>query len=224
MTDAVDLAVILDATPMVPVEATLPISGRTVRIGRYLRTEIRDVEPIGRAASCWAPNKPSVLVDGRRSWPEYAILRRLERGGWECRWIKNWTGGREFCLDVDRPAPLPPKAAETFALIHRQAAALRGAGSWDVFAWNQDDYLFIESKQHRSGDRLKSQPVGVARGRDRRRDRACLFRGSRVRRRTADQGHAGDRMSVAVGVALTPKAFVVELDDGIPFGATKVAH
>ena len=33
---------------------------------------------------------------------------------------------------------------------------LRGAGSWDVLAWRGRDFLFLESKQYRSSDRLNN--------------------------------------------------------------------
>jgi hypothetical protein len=150
----IDLASVLSATVLPDLGVVLPGSGRTVSIARFLRLEVRADSPIERTSSCWAPNKPAILLDGERTWAEFALVRLLERAGWEGRWIKNWTGGQEFCLDVDRTSPLPAVAATTFTRIHRQAAALRGAGAWDVFAWNGLDVLFIESKQHRSSDSL----------------------------------------------------------------------
>jgi hypothetical protein len=152
----IDLASVLNATVLPDLGVVLPGSGRTVSIARFLRIEVCADSPIQRASRCWAPNKPAILLDGERTWAEFAIVRLLERAGWEGRWIKNWTGGREFCLDVDRSSPLPAAAAATFTRIHRQTAALRGAGAWDVFAWNGQDVLFIESKPYRSSDRLNS--------------------------------------------------------------------
>jgi hypothetical protein len=110
-------------------------------------------------SSCWAPNKPPIEVDGRPSWAEFAILRSLERRGWSGRWIKNWTGGREMCLEVGRSVPLPPGPAEMFAAIDARAGSATGGGAWDIFAWRDDDFLIIESKQHRSGDRLRPGQV-----------------------------------------------------------------
>lgn len=149
----IDLRTILSAADLPDIHVLLPGSGQTVAIRRLLRHEVRAYSPIERAGSCWAPNKPAILLDGKKTWPEYALLRLLEQAGWEGRWVKNWGGGREFCLDVDRSSPLPPAASATFTQIHRQAVALNGAGSWDVFAWREDDRLFIESKQ-RSSDSL----------------------------------------------------------------------
>lgn len=150
----IDLESVFNATLLPDLGVVLPASGRTISIARFLRTEARADSPIKRTSSCWAPNKPAILLDGERTWAEFALVRLLERAGWEGRWIKNWTGGREFCLDVDRSSPLPAVAATSFDQIHQQAAALRGTGSWDVFAWSGRDVLFIESKQHRSSDAL----------------------------------------------------------------------
>lgn len=149
-----DLAHILGAESRPPTVVMLPRTNREVSIATYLRREIRAEWPIERVPSCWAPNKPAIVVDGRATWAEFAIVRALERSGWEARWIKNWTGGREFCIDVGRPSSLPATAADAFDRIHREAPALRGAGSWDVIVWRGSEYLFLESKQHRSSDRL----------------------------------------------------------------------
>lgn|GEM_PF-3242189 len=146
--------VILAAEVQAPIAVILPLSGREVLIRRFVRRDERHADPVPRAASCWAPNKPSIDFRGSRTLPEFVLVRLLEEAGWAARWAKNWAGGREFCSDVDRPKPLTPAAAQTFAAIHERAGALRGSGSWDVFAWRDGEYLFIESKQHRSSDRL----------------------------------------------------------------------
>jgi hypothetical protein len=153
-TTPLDLATVLDAQERPDVGVTLPVSGAAVNIRSLLRNEQRASTVVERARSCWAPNKPALLFDGQSTWAEYVLVRLLERAGWDARWIKNWTGGREFCLDVDRPRDLPPAPAAVFARLHRRAVQLRGAGSWDIFAWSGDDYRFLESKQHRSSDRL----------------------------------------------------------------------
>ncbi len=154
-----DLSRLLDAQSLPDAAVALPRSGTVVSIARLLRTETRVAQPIERTANCWAPNKPSVLIDGRATWAEFAIVRQLERAGWDGRWMKNWTGGREFCRDHDQPVALPDAPAKVFAGIHDRATVLRGAGSWDVFAWRGDEYLFIESKQYRRGDRLNANQL-----------------------------------------------------------------
>lgn len=42
-----------------------------------------------------------------------------------------------------------------FARIDRRAASVTGGGAWDVWAWRGDEYLFLESKQHKSTDTLR---------------------------------------------------------------------
>lgn len=151
-----DLASVLDAIVLPEAAVVLPRSEQTVLVRSFLRHEERATADVPRTGSCWAPNKPALVFDGRVLWAEYVLVRLLERAGWEARWIKNWTGGREFCVDVDRPRPLPGTAAKVFLALHERAQQLRGAGSWDIFAWSGDEYLFLESKQHRSGDRLNA--------------------------------------------------------------------
>lgn len=153
-----EVATLLGAELLPPVMLELP-DGHEVAVSRLLRREIRLPEPIPRAPSCWAPNKPTLLVDGRPSWAEFAIVRALERSRWEARWIKNWTGGRETCIDVGRAEPMPRTAQAMFDRIDRQAASRRRGGAWDVFAWRDDRYLILESKKHRSGDALRPGQV-----------------------------------------------------------------
>jgi hypothetical protein len=148
------LDTILGAEPRSPTSAVLPRSGRSVLVKTLLRRDKRHADIVPRALTCWAPNKPSLDFRGDPTFPEFVLVRLLEEAGWNARWIKNWTGSREFCADVDKPSAISAAAEAIFAAIHERAAALRGAGSWDVFAWRDGEYVFIESKQHRSSDRL----------------------------------------------------------------------
>ncbi|HEY5437203.1 MAG TPA: hypothetical protein VIK13_18385, partial [Candidatus Limnocylindrales bacterium] len=75
----IDLASVLRATLLPGLEVVLPGSGRTISIARYLRIEDRADSPIERTGSCWAPNKPAILLDGERTWAEFALVRLLER-------------------------------------------------------------------------------------------------------------------------------------------------
>jgi hypothetical protein len=155
VTRATEIAKELGAEFIASTAAILPTSGRTVQVATFLRIEERSPVPVDRTEGCWAPNKPAILVGGRPTWAEFSIVRALEPHGWEGRWIKNWAGGREFCIDVGESRPFPPQIGDAFAAIHARAASLRGSGSWDVLSWRDDDILFIESKKHRSGDRLR---------------------------------------------------------------------
>ena len=155
----IDLASVLSAEERTPVSIVLPASGASVSIRTLLRREVRAATDVARAGSCWAPNKPALAFEGTTTWAELVLVRLLEAAGWDARWIRNWTGGRQFCVEVDQQRNFPPAPAEIFEALHRRAAQLRGAGTWDVFAWSGDDYLFLESKQHGSSDRLNSNQI-----------------------------------------------------------------
>lgn len=154
-----DLAAILEAEEVPPTTVQLPLSGRMVTIRTLRRTEHRAAGDVPRDRHCWAPNKPSLEWEGRATWAGYVLVRLLERAGWDARWIKNWAGGREFCTEVGKPNALPRAAGDVFERLHRRAAALRGAGSWDIFGWKAGEYLFLESKKHASGDRLNQNQI-----------------------------------------------------------------
>lgn len=143
----------LSAEDQPAMSVTLP-SGRTVEVPRLLRRETRRPEAIPRTSSCWAANKPTLDLDGQSTWAEIVLVQLLERHGWEARWIRNWSGGRDFCHGVGQPKPMPREAAAMLAKIDRRASKT-GGGAWDVWAWKGASYLSLESKQHKSGDTLR---------------------------------------------------------------------
>jgi len=85
-------------------------------------------------------------------WAEFILLRLFERDGWAGSWVKNW-GGRAFWRNPLEPTELPPAAKSLFRRIEARTAG-RGGGCWDIFAWRDEDVLFIESKQG-GRDRLR---------------------------------------------------------------------
>ena len=147
------LETILDAREIGTV--TVPLSASAVDVRRLLRIERRLPTQMERARDCWAPNKPTLEFDGRATWAEYVLVRLLERAGWQARWVKNWTGGRQFCVDVGVPERLPDRAQAAFKRIDTRAASATGGGAWDIFAWKDSDFLILESKKYRSGDALR---------------------------------------------------------------------
>jgi hypothetical protein len=154
VTERADLRGLLDAQRLPSVRVMTP-SGAVDDVARFLRQEERAAEPIDRVAGCWAPNKPALSFGGQVTWAEFVLVRLLEQGGWDARWVKNWTGGREFCVDVGVSRPLPENARDAFLRIDRRAASATGGGAWDIFAWRGDEYLILESKKFRSGDVLR---------------------------------------------------------------------
>lgn len=50
-------------------------------------------------------------------------------------------------------------AGAKLAAIDRRAAIGTSGGAWGIFAWKDDRYLIIESKQHKSSDKLRSGQI-----------------------------------------------------------------
>ncbi len=91
-------------------------------------------------------------AEGEPVFGELAILRRLQKHGWEGRWVDAFHGGKLWTRWPDKKEALPKTASELYRAICVRNAQIRGetgrrvAGFWDVFAWREDEYLFIESK------------------------------------------------------------------------------
>jgi hypothetical protein len=131
----------LTATPLV-----LPKSKNTVEILTLLRHEqLWTRSPPASFGS--VPNKPALQFEGQPTWAEIILLRLLERDGWSGAWVKNW-GRRAFWRDVLEVVELPQSAHNIFSRIEKRVGG-RGSGCWDIFAWHEDEYLFVESKQHK---------------------------------------------------------------------------
>ncbi len=100
-----------------------------------------------------------VELEGEHLFPELAVLRLLERQGWEGRWVTT-TGGKHgeiFKLMtrwVDAPradqrhVPIEDAAARQLltGIAHANKPA-RFAGCWGVFAWRGGQYLFLECRR-----------------------------------------------------------------------------
>jgi hypothetical protein len=148
------LATLLGATPLRPIEVALP-GGDTMTIPVLRRTEVRAPAEVPKVAACWAPNKPALLFNGHATWAEFILVGLLEAADWDARWVRNWSGGRQFCTEVGEQRRLMGRGAEIFDAIHEAAPELKGAGTWDVIAWNGDELLFLESKQAHTSDHLR---------------------------------------------------------------------
>lgn len=129
----------------------LPKSNTVVSVTTLLRREKLWDGPVPDAFRS-VPNKPALDFEQRPTWAEFIILRLLERGGWTGAWVKNWADKREFWRDVAQPTELPPKALRLFQDIEKSIGA-RG-GCWDVLAYREGQFLFVELKK-RGRDRLQ---------------------------------------------------------------------
>jgi hypothetical protein len=148
-----DLALWLDAEPLPTVHAPLP-SGRSVDVARFVRRDRRAAQPIEKIAPCWAPNKPAIQFMDTVTWPEFAVVHRLEAQGWTARWLVGWGNQRTPCVDVGRAGPLAEEVGAILARIDRRAGVDPGGGGWDLVAWRGAERLFIDVKPYRDAVRL----------------------------------------------------------------------
>jgi hypothetical protein len=108
--------------------------------------------------------KPLVDVDGEPLFGELAIVRWLQKDGWDAIWIDSyhdrgqhksfWQGlpGRSAPYDLTQA----PRAWEMYKRIV-QANGGRAAGFFDVLAWQGERLLFVEYKA--AGDRPKDNEL-----------------------------------------------------------------
>ena len=135
------------------------VAGASVRLAQW--TGPAFVDDLGRKAGAM------VDLDGDHLFPELAVLRLLEREGWEGRWVIT-TGARhgEISKLLTRWQDLP-RADQRHVPIEdagpRQLLAgiahankpARYAGCWGVFGWRGAEYLFLECKRT-SGPKIES--------------------------------------------------------------------
>jgi hypothetical protein len=98
-----------------------------------------------------------VELDGEHLFAELAVLRLLEKEGWQGRWVNPYGGRGEVWkyLTEWRDVPRGEQTSRSILehaprdLLSRLAAAsgTRYAGCWDVFAWRGSEYVFLESKR-----------------------------------------------------------------------------
>ena len=96
-----------------------------------------------------------VLDVGGPVFAELAILRILEKAGWDGVWVDSYRRKFRKCWP-DSPrccCELPDPEQGLFNNI-RQLSDWRG-GCFDVFAWKRSDHLFVEAKR-RGKDRIRN--------------------------------------------------------------------
>ena len=92
-------------------------------------------------------SKPLVSVNGDAMFGELAIVRWLERDGWEAVWVDTVHGGKFWKAMPHKSSPvrLPARAQATYDAI-RRANGGKGSGAFDVMAWRDKDFAFLEYK------------------------------------------------------------------------------
>ena len=136
-----------------PHPVTLP-DGSTVSI-RALRIAFSRATP-NRLPEGTLPRtytvKPLVSVNGAAMFGELAIVRWLEKDGWDAVWMDTFHGAK-FWREMPHkslPVALPPAARALYDAI-RDANGGKTSGAFDVMAWRNGEFAFLEYKG--AGDR-----------------------------------------------------------------------
>jgi len=91
--------------------------------------------------------KSLVSVNGAAMFGELAIVRWLEKDGWDAVWIDNFHGAKFWKAMPHKSAPvvLPPAARALYDAI-RAANGGKASGAFDVMAWRNGEFAFLEYK------------------------------------------------------------------------------
>lgn len=87
-------------------------------------------------------SKPVLEWRGEPLFAELLILRLLESAGWEGVWVDTFR--RRFWRAVAEPIELPTRQAALLRCIREKART--SGGCFDVFAWQDSQWLFAEAK------------------------------------------------------------------------------
>lgn len=110
------------------------------------------VDDLGRKSAAF------VELDGEHLFAELAVLRLLEREGWEGRWVTTHgahgeisrllTSWRDVPRADQRHVPIEDaRARQLLASIAQANKPARYAGCWGVYAWRDGQYVFLECKR-----------------------------------------------------------------------------
>jgi len=104
--------------------------------------------------------KSTAMIDlnGEHLFAELAVLRLLQKDGWDGRWVNTYSGGGEvwkYLTDWDdvlrsEQKTRPIQDTEARQLLARVAGfnkPRRYKGCWDVFAWRDSEFVFVECKR-----------------------------------------------------------------------------
>lgn len=111
-------------------------------------------------------------LDGEHLFAELAIVRLLERDGWDARWVithgskgeiwKYLTEWRDAPRQEQVSRPIRDDAARTLLAAIADRSGNRYAGCWGVFAWRGDDYAFLEAKRQPPKEKDGVKPAQAA--------------------------------------------------------------
>jgi hypothetical protein len=117
--------------------------------------------------------KTAAMIDlnGEHLFPELAILRLLEKDGWEGRWIHTTASGeitkyitewRDVSRQEQRSRPIQHDGARALLYGIADRSGNRYGGCWSVFAWRENSYAFFETKRQNPKDKEKLKPAQEA--------------------------------------------------------------
>lgn len=99
-----------------------------------------------------------VDVDGEHLFAELAVLRLLQRDGWDGRWVNTYgahgevwkylTEWQDVARAEQRARPIQePEPRQLLARIANFNKPRRYKGCWDIFAWRGEAFAFVECKR-----------------------------------------------------------------------------
>jgi hypothetical protein len=112
-----------------------------------------------------------VEIDGEHLFAELAILRLLERDGWEGRWIHTTGGGeitryitdwRDVSRQEQKNRPIQHDGARTLLYAIADRSGNRYGGCWSLFAWRENSYAFFEAKRQSAKENEQLKPAQAA--------------------------------------------------------------
>lgn len=117
--------------------------------------------------------KSAAMVDlgGEHLFAELAILRLLEREGWEGRWIHTSAGGeitkyltdwRDVPRQEQKSRPIQHDGARALLYAIADRSGNRYGGCWSVFAWRENSYAFFEAKRQAAKEAEQLKPAQAA--------------------------------------------------------------
>lgn len=92
-------------------------------------------------------SKPLVSVNGAAMFGELAIVRWLEKDGWDAVWMDTVHGAKFWKAMPHKslPVALPPAARALYDAI-KAANGGKASGAFDVMAWRNGDFAFLAYK------------------------------------------------------------------------------
>ena len=131
----------LGATSIRTMAVAMLSTGRLVQVPTFLRVEQPWTGELPKSHLTIA-NKAAIDFEGAPLYPEFVLLRLLERGGWGAAWRKNWAG-TAFWGDIGQVVEPQQRARSVFDQIDLRAGF---AGAWEILAWRGNEVLFLISK------------------------------------------------------------------------------